>query len=123
MTYKQSRKANLSCIGKLLDVDYRCTAAKHGIAVDKTRDHDLATFPIEEARLRSLKYSLFVCCLLILSYGWLLAYNVVRETTPVEPLSTTADEMNVAYGSTVDIAVLYRSLDARRLHRIEHPIS
>lgn len=64
--------------GKILDIDYRHTAEKHGITVDKTKDHSLNKFPIEEARLRSLKYSLVLCCLIIIGYGWSLKYNTVR---------------------------------------------
>jgi hypothetical protein len=47
--------------------------------VDKTRDHDLSSFPIEEARLRSIKYSLVLCCFLIIAYGWSLQYRLVRS--------------------------------------------
>ncbi|KAI0444623.1 major facilitator superfamily domain-containing protein [Xylaria telfairii] len=62
--------------GKILDADYRRTAAKYGSSVEKSKSHNLDNFPIEEARLRSLKYSLLVCGLLIVGYGWLLEYRV-----------------------------------------------
>ncbi|TGJ81277.1 hypothetical protein E0Z10_g7486 [Xylaria hypoxylon] len=62
--------------GKILDIDYRHTAAKYGLSAEKSKNHDLDHFPIEEARLRSLKYSLLVCGLLIVGYGWLLQYQV-----------------------------------------------
>ncbi|KAI0452281.1 major facilitator superfamily domain-containing protein [Xylaria acuta] len=61
---------------KILDVDYQCTAAGCGFGPEKGKNHDLDNFPIEEARLRSLKYSLLVCGLLIVGYGWLLQYRV-----------------------------------------------
>ncbi|KAI0865947.1 major facilitator superfamily domain-containing protein [Xylaria cubensis] len=63
-------------MGKILDVDYRRTAARYGLNIEKAKNHDLNYFPIEEARLRSLKYSLLVCGLLIAGYGWLLRYHV-----------------------------------------------
>ncbi|KAI8952519.1 major facilitator superfamily domain-containing protein [Xylaria longipes] len=62
--------------GKILDIDYRHTAAKYGFSVEKSQNHDLGNFPIEEARLRSLKYSLLICGFLIVGYGWLLQYQV-----------------------------------------------
>lgn len=62
--------------GRILDIDYRQTAARHDIRVEKRRDHNLASFPIEEARLRSIKYSLGICCFLIIGYGWSLQREV-----------------------------------------------
>jgi hypothetical protein len=66
-------------LGKILDIDYRHTAVKYGLSFEKKKNDDLGTFPIEEARLRSLKYSLLVCALLITGYGWLLQYQVVSK--------------------------------------------
>ncbi|KAK7987567.1 hypothetical protein PG989_007882 [Apiospora arundinis] len=60
--------------GKVLDRDYRHTAKKEGIPVDKTRgdDVDLSRFPIEHARLRSVKFSVALCPFFIAGYGWSL---------------------------------------------------
>ncbi|KAK6843709.1 major facilitator superfamily transporter [Apiospora arundinis] len=60
--------------GKVLDRDYRHTAKKEGIPVDKTRgdDADLSRFPIEHARLRSVKFSVALCPFFIAGYGWSL---------------------------------------------------
>lgn len=69
--------------GKVLDFDYQRIAKKHNKPVDKSKDHNLATFPIEEARLASLKPSLFICCLLIIGYGWCLE-NRVASSSPFE---------------------------------------
>jgi len=60
----------------VLDIDYRHTAEKYGISISRTMDHDLASFPVEEARLRSLRYSLLLCVFLISGYGWLLQFHV-----------------------------------------------
>ncbi|KAH8908013.1 MFS general substrate transporter [Coniochaeta sp. PMI_546] len=62
--------------GRVLDIDYRHTAARHNIRVKKQKDHNLALFPIEEARLRSIKYSLAICCVLTIGYGWALQREV-----------------------------------------------
>lgn len=64
------------CSGRVLDIDYRHTAARHNIRVERQKDHNLAQFPIEEARLRSIKYSLAICCALIVGYGWSLQREV-----------------------------------------------
>ena len=65
--------------GFILDLEYRRTAAKHGHSIEKSKDHDLASFPIEEARLGSLKYVLTICCFLIIGYGWAVQYRVVSK--------------------------------------------
>lgn len=65
--------------GKILDIDYRLTAAKYGVSAENRKAQDLDNFPIEEARIRSLTYSLLVCGLLIVGYGWLLQRQVVRK--------------------------------------------
>ncbi|KAK8139179.1 MFS general substrate transporter [Apiospora sp. TS-2023a] len=58
--------------GKILDWDYRHVAEKQGVAADKTRGDDLGRFPIEHARLRSIKFSVALCSFFILGYGWSL---------------------------------------------------
>ncbi|KAI4151127.1 MAG: hypothetical protein L6R39_002109 [Caloplaca ligustica] len=45
---------NYSC--KVMDHDYKNTAAANGFTVDKTTGDDLTNFPIEKARLRSIWY-------------------------------------------------------------------
>lgn len=64
--------ANLTLSGRILDIDYRHTAAKHNIRVERHKDHKLELFPIEEARLCTIKYSLGICSILIVGYGWSL---------------------------------------------------
>ncbi|KAK8041900.1 major facilitator superfamily transporter [Apiospora rasikravindrae] len=59
--------------GRILDWDYRHTAAKEGAPVDRKRgDDDLGQFPIEHARLRSVKFSVALCSFFIVGYGWSL---------------------------------------------------
>lgn len=75
-------------LGKLLDIEYRSTASKHNIPIDKTKDHKLTTFPVEEARLRVVKCFLLVCCLLIIGYGWSLQYRAVSTVIRKAPQTT-----------------------------------
>ncbi|KAI0132552.1 major facilitator superfamily domain-containing protein [Xylariales sp. AK1849] len=58
--------------GKVLDRDYRKTAKEHGIPIDRTKGENLDCFPIEHARLRSIKYSVALCSFFIVGYGWSL---------------------------------------------------
>ncbi|KAK8026589.1 hypothetical protein PG991_003645 [Apiospora marii] len=58
--------------GKILDWDYRHVAEKQGVAADKTRGDVIGRFPIEHARLRSMKFSIALCSFFILGYGWSL---------------------------------------------------
>ncbi|OQE01709.1 hypothetical protein PENVUL_c041G04369 [Penicillium vulpinum] len=61
--------------GRILDAEYRSTAFRHNIPVDQSKDHNLVSFPVEEARLRIVKYFLVVCCFLVIGYGWSLQYR------------------------------------------------
>ena len=58
--------------GFLLDKTYSKTAAECGVLVDKTKAQDLGKFPIERARLRTVKLPVALCAALIVTYGWLL---------------------------------------------------
>lgn len=64
--------------GQVLNRDYGTTAKEKGLVVDRVRDDDLAQFPIEMARLRTSKYSVPICTLLIAAYGWALQAKAVR---------------------------------------------
>ncbi|KAJ5646090.1 major facilitator superfamily domain-containing protein [Penicillium lividum] len=58
--------------GKLLDRNYRITATERGIPVDRRKAESLSDFPIERARLRTLKLFVAISAALIMGYGWLL---------------------------------------------------
>ena len=62
--------------GRLLDINYRKTAAESGIAVTKGEATDLRDFPIERARLRVVKYSVALSAVLVMGYGWVLQAGV-----------------------------------------------
>lgn len=61
--------------GKILDRDYRITAQKHGFRTDKKLDQDMANFPIEKARLRSVFLFLPAACVGLVAYGWVLHFR------------------------------------------------
>lgn len=50
-------------LGLLTDHDYRVVARQHGFSIDRVRGDDLMRFPIEEARLRSMRMLVFRPCL------------------------------------------------------------
>lgn len=56
--------------GRLLNRDYRAIALKHGFPV--TKSNDIATFPIEEARLRWVFLFLALTASATIGYGWTL---------------------------------------------------
>lgn len=62
--------------GRLLDISYRKTAAENGIIVEKDKVTDLRDFPIERARLRSVKFSVVLSAAFVMGYGWLLQARV-----------------------------------------------
>ncbi|KAJ1323888.1 putative transporter AQR1 [Microdochium nivale] len=58
--------------GFLLDYNFRYTATKIGIVVDRKKADDLLRFPIERARLRFIFYFVSASALLVVGYGWQL---------------------------------------------------
>ncbi|KAI4253610.1 MAG: hypothetical protein L6R42_007518, partial [Xanthoria sp. 1 TBL-2021] len=59
-------------VGKVMDHDYKVTAAAVGFTIDKTKGDDLAKFPIEKARLRSIWYFVSISTACTIGYGWTL---------------------------------------------------
>ncbi|KAI4108870.1 MAG: hypothetical protein LQ339_001988 [Xanthoria mediterranea] len=59
-------------VGKVMDHDYKVTAAAVGFTIDKTKGDDLARFPIEKARLRSIWYFVSISTACTIGYGWTL---------------------------------------------------
>ncbi|TLD26569.1 hypothetical protein PspLS_05200 [Pyricularia sp. CBS 133598] len=57
-------------IGKIMDFDYKVTAKSHGIVINTTSGDNMITFPIEQARLRSMPYYLLVSIFSTLGFGW-----------------------------------------------------
>lgn len=62
--------------GRLLDFNYRRTAAESGVKVTKGEATNLSTFPIERARLRTVSFSVALSAGLVMGYGWVLQPDV-----------------------------------------------
>lgn len=62
--------------GKLLDWNYRKTAAEMGVTITRNKADDLTNFPIEKARLRTMTWLVAISACLIASYGWQLQEHV-----------------------------------------------
>ncbi|OJJ49055.1 hypothetical protein ASPZODRAFT_23332 [Penicilliopsis zonata CBS 506.65] len=60
------------CNGRLLDYNYRRTAAKLGLPVDRKRGDDLRHFPIERTRLATFFPVMTLGVAAFLPYGWVL---------------------------------------------------
>ncbi|KAF8539486.1 major facilitator superfamily domain-containing protein [Trichophaea hybrida] len=58
--------------GKIIDRDYRVVAKQNGITINKRKGEDMARFPIEDARLRSVFWMLAVYAATFAAYGWVL---------------------------------------------------
>jgi MFS family permease len=67
--------------GKLIDRDYRKTAESHNLPIDRVRGDDL-TFPVEQARLRSVFLPLVVSVVSVIGFGWALDRHAVGVIIP-----------------------------------------
>ncbi|KAI8939501.1 hypothetical protein NX059_003272 [Plenodomus lindquistii] len=67
------------CSGILMNRDYRITARDYNIVIDNIAGDDLSTFPIEEARFRSIWYSISATGVCTMGYGWTLHTKTVRQ--------------------------------------------
>ena len=65
--------------GKVLDWQFRKSAARLSVDPRAIHGEALATFPVERARLRSMAVWLPLCALLLVAYGWCLAAKTVSR--------------------------------------------
>jgi len=56
--------------GKAIDYNYKHTARKLGLRIDKVKGDDLAEFPIEDARTKGCAYLLVLSLGIMVGYGW-----------------------------------------------------
>lgn len=101
--------------GKVMNDDYKKTAAAVGFTVDKTKGDDLANFPIEKARLRSIWYFVSVSTACTIGYGWTLQARTVRNIYLHMMLDT--DHFHEASSSTSDPPIYLRARSDRYLQR------
>jgi MFS family permease len=62
-------------VGTLMDWNFRRHAHKRGIPIVKNRQQQLATFPIELARLQIALPLVYAASCFILAYGWVMDYH------------------------------------------------
>ena len=60
--------------------DYRVVVRKNNFEINKPSGDDLAQFPIEKARFRSIWYVLGAAGLSMIGYGWSMQFRVVGYT-------------------------------------------
>lgn len=61
--------------GKLIDWNWRRLAKKSGFPVKKNRHQDLTNFPVEKARLQICLPLLYLSCVSLIIYGWVLKFR------------------------------------------------
>ncbi|KAI1329429.1 putative major facilitator superfamily transporter [Xylariaceae sp. FL0255] len=70
-------------IGKVLDLDYRISARQAGITINKVEGDDVATFPIERARIRSLIGFVVAGIAATVGFGWSIETRLSLAATLV----------------------------------------
>lgn len=61
--------------GKILDADYRITAKGLGRPISRITGDDIATFPIERSRIRSVWYFVGLGIASTIGFGWAVALH------------------------------------------------
>ena len=85
-------------VGKAINWNYRRHAKKLGLPVDKSRQTDLANFPIEQARLEVALPLLYVTAALVVAWGWAL-----ESRTSVAVPCVLAFVMGVVYIGVLNV--------------------
>lgn len=62
--------------GKLMDWNYKYTAKKAGLSIDRTSGDNISQFPIEKARSWGSYTILIVSTFVFIGYGWVVQYHV-----------------------------------------------
>lgn len=62
--------------GKAVDWNYRRHARKNNFPIEKNKQQDLSTFPIEQARLEIVLPLLYLGAACVLGYGWVMDHKV-----------------------------------------------
>ncbi len=61
--------------GRMIDWNWRRQAKKNGFPVKKNRHQDLTNFPVEKARLQICMPLLYLSCVCMIIYGWVLDFR------------------------------------------------
>ncbi|GFF55511.1 MFS antiporter QDR2 [Aspergillus lentulus] len=62
--------------GPLVDWNYRRHALRAGLPVEKRKQSDLSNFNIERARLEIALPAFYICCVMMIAYGWVMNHKV-----------------------------------------------
>ena len=100
---------------KMIDRDYRLIAQHYGLPVEKVKGDDLAQFPIEEARTRSIFLPLAITTAAVIGFGWTLEARVVRKLDPFLNVGNRSADDVLAYCSPASTAVHHRAYDTNVL--------
>ncbi|PYH95649.1 MFS general substrate transporter [Aspergillus ellipticus CBS 707.79] len=63
-------------IGRFVDWNFRRHGRRQGFEVVRNRQVDLTDFPVERARLEITLPTVYLGCLFIIGYGWVMNYNI-----------------------------------------------
>ncbi|KAL8833152.1 MAG: hypothetical protein Q9170_004454 [Blastenia crenularia] len=105
-------------VGKIMDYDYRKTAARAGFTIDKRKGDELAKFPIERARLRSIWYYVIISTMCTIGYGWTLEAKTVFNTLIVDlhpdcpATASAAVSITRCSAAAIAVSILQFLLDA-----------
>ncbi|GIK05324.1 hypothetical protein Aspvir_009431 [Aspergillus viridinutans] len=62
--------------GPLVDWNYRRHAIRACLPVDKRKQSDLSNFNVERARLEIALPAFYICCVMMIAYGWVMNHKV-----------------------------------------------
>ncbi|KAF4231748.1 hypothetical protein CNMCM6805_010337 [Aspergillus fumigatiaffinis] len=62
--------------GPLVDWNYRRHALRAGLPVEKRKQSDLSNFNVERARLEIALPAFYICCAMMIAYGWVMNHKV-----------------------------------------------
>ena len=88
----------VAVVGKAINWNYRRHAKKLGLPVDKSRQNDLANFPIERARLEVALLPVYVTAAVMIAWGWAL-----ESRTSVAVPCVLAFVMGVVYMGVLNV--------------------
>ena len=103
--------------------DYRIVAKKHNFVIDKVRGDDLANFPIERARLRSIWYMIAIAIAAVAGYGWALQARTVRMVREFMVYRRITDYSPTACCCSAGYAILDRDSYHRHIQYMWNPSS
>ena len=100
--------------------DYAIVARENNYTIDRIKGDNLAEFPIEKARLRSVWYLLVVVVLAIAGYGWSIFARAVCPAKHSEK-AALSDHTIIARCYPFSHAILDRGHNDNDFQHLRHP--